>query len=163
LIFKSESMKKSKSITIAVLVLLLAVVSSCEGYTKSRGKFVSETPIDKNQQQHISKTKFDSLVDGSILLLKTKRIGAINDEQHVVIMMCLNTIPLAHTKQLEPRFQGGRYDELNSIAERKKYDEKIIRVYRSWQPNKGRGYYFPSLQMELGGTPAPYAWFDVEE
>lgn len=122
-----------------------------------------KTIVDKNQQQQISKMQFDSLVDVSIHLLKTKRIGAINDEQHIVIMMCLNTIPLAFTKQLEPRFQGGRYDELKTIAERKKYDEKIIRVYHIRKLNKGHGWYFPSLQMELGGSPAPYAWFDVGE
>jgi hypothetical protein len=43
------------------------------------------------------------------------------------------------------------------------YERDIVKVYTKWIPNKGMGFYFPQLKMELYGTPMPYAIFEVSE
>ncbi|SFD24031.1 hypothetical protein SAMN05518672_1011206 [Chitinophaga sp. CF118] len=49
-----------------------------------------------------------------------------------------------------------RNDKLTSY-----YTKDIITVYKEWIPNRGMGFYFPKLQMELYGTPMLYAIYNV--
>ena len=112
--------------------------------------------FNRDSSKHISQKDFDLLVDECIKLLQTKKIFAISDAQHIQIMMCLNTIFMRSLKT-------GRYDELNKISEEKKYTRAIKKVYPNWIPNRGMGFYFPELKMELYGTPFQYAVYDITE
>ena len=60
--------------------------------------------FDKNLQKSISKVEFDKLVKASILLLQTKELADISNDQHIEIMMCLNTIFMARDSDLKKRF-----------------------------------------------------------
>lgn len=119
--------------------------------------------FNRDVQQVITKTAFDSLIDRSILLLNTKPLTEIGDTGHIGIMMCLNTIMMAHDTGFSQRFKGSRYERLEKLTEQKNYVRDIITVYPEWIPNRGLGEYFPKLQMELYGTPMLYAWFDVTD
>ena len=118
--------------------------------------------INLDEQKSISKMEFNQLVDSSTTLLKTKALSEISDTNHIMIMMCLNTIPMALDSNLNNRFTGGRYDTLIKWETNKKYTQDIIKVYPKWIPNRGMGYYFPKLKMELYGTPRLYAYFAVK-
>jgi hypothetical protein len=108
--------------------------------------------------------EFNRLVDRSIKLLQTKSLSAISDTDHINIMRCLNTIFMVHKEvSIEERFSGGRYTELENTERKVNYEKDIVKVYTKWIPNRGMGYYFPLLKMELYGTPMPYAIFKVSE
>ncbi len=117
-----------------------------------------------NRDSLISVTliEFDRLVDTSIDLLRTKHLSEISDLENRNIMMCLNTILMAHDTSLERRFAKGRYETLEQAAKEQKYTANIIKRYPEWTLNRGMGFYFPKLQMELYGTPSLYAWFQVK-
>jgi len=112
------------------------------------------TKLNPDSSKTISKVAFDNLVDTCIKLLQTKQLLKITDSGHIDIMMCLNTI-------LVRQLTGGRYDKLKTIANEKNYTKDIIKIYPDWIPNKGMGFYFPKLKMELYGTPRLYAVFNV--
>lgn len=105
----------------------------------------------------ITQSEFDEKVAASILNLETKTLKEISDAEHITIMMCLNTIFVRRD------FEGGHYQKLNEVAKQKKYTEKITEVYPEYTPNRGMGYYFPKLKMELHGTPSPYAVYKIKE
>jgi hypothetical protein len=109
----------------------------------------------------ITEIEFDILVDSSIYLLTTHDLSDISDDDHKNIMMCLNTIFMASDSSLQRRFVSGRYKRLEAVAEKNNYTDNIIKIYPEWLPNRGMGFYFPKLDMELYGTPRLYAWFQV--
>jgi hypothetical protein len=119
--------------------------------------------IDLDSPKPVSLVTFNRIVDHSIKLLQTKKLADISDTDHINIMMCLNTIFM--TKQngsFQKRFTGGNYQALVRISDEKKYTKNVIKVYPNWIENRGMGFYFPKLKMELYGTPRPYALFNVQ-
>jgi hypothetical protein len=123
---------------------------------------------DKNFNRDSSKTislvEFNYRVDRAAELLKTKELSAISDTDHINIMMCLNTIFMVRKKHsIEQVFTGSRYKELETLADKLKYGPSLSKVYTKVIPNRGMGFYFPQLKMELYGTPYRYAIFNVLE
>ncbi|TWI95333.1 hypothetical protein JN11_04448 [Mucilaginibacter frigoritolerans] len=124
--------------------------------------------IDKSFNIDSSKTisliEFNHRVDRATELLRTKELQAISDSDHINIMMCLNTIFMVHKKySIEKVFTGGRYKELETAERKVNYEKDIVEVYPKYIWNRGMGYYFPKLKMELYGTPHLYAIFNVIE
>ena len=129
---------------------------------KVNAQEVKKTKLDK--QKSISIKEFNQLIDSSIVLLKTKDLKEISDSNHIMIMMCLNTIQMSVDTNLNDRFVGERYATLVSWETyNKNYMHNITKVYPNWIHNRGMGYYFPKLKMEVYGTPKLYAIFDVKE
>jgi hypothetical protein len=110
--------------------------------------------FNRDSSKSISLTEFNKQVNDCIVLLQTKKLKDISDQQHIQIMMCLNTIFIG-------RFNGGVYAKLEKIKEKANYEREITKVYKEWIPNRGMGFYFPKLQMELYGTPRMYAVYHV--
>ena len=77
-------------------------------------------------------------------------------------MMCVNTINIVNASFIEPKFTSKRYKKLQDIVKKIDYSRNIVKVYPTFSWNTGMGYYFPKLNMELDGLPAPYSTFDVE-
>jgi len=102
----------------------------------------------------ISKKDFNNLIDSCINLLQTKELTQISDSGHIDIMMCFNT-------SLYLGFREETYKILKNLLEEKDYWRKIITIYPDWIYNRGEGYYFRKLKMEVGGTPRRYAIFRV--
>jgi hypothetical protein len=118
--------------------------------------------FDPNLCRSISVSSFDSLVSRSIVLLKTMDLSQICDSDQIAIMRCLNTIIFIIKKPaFEKRFNDDKYQSLVRISEEKDYSRNIIKVYPKWIPNRGMGFYFPKLKMEVYGMPMPYAMFNV--
>ncbi len=125
-------------------------------YTNNDTVYLDKVPFNRDSSISITKFNFDKLIDSCILLLQTRELKDISDEQHIQIMMCLNTIGMRSLK-------GGRFDQLLKVSDDKKYTQDIIKVYKEWSPNRGMGFYFHKLKMELYGTPSPYAVYKVTE
>jgi hypothetical protein len=120
---------------------------------KSRFSNTVFPPPPFDSYKSITLTAFDEIVNHSIELLQTKKLSEIADHDHINIMMALNTIFMRD-------FLGGHYKQLKVLAD-KKYVREITKVYKEWIPNRGMGFYFPKLKMELYGTPSLYAIFNV--
>jgi hypothetical protein len=158
---------------ISILIIALALTFPF----KSFGQKI-KMDFDPDSGKTISLTEFNQRVDRAIEVLQTKKIAQIADSDHVNIMMCLNTIFMTRENKRGPlitatpdstikmyasipRFKNGRFKHLEDIVEQKKYEENIIKIYPKWTSNRGMGYYFPKLKMELYGSPHWYAWFHV--
>jgi 5-hydroxyisourate hydrolase-like protein (transthyretin family) len=111
--------------------------------------FLDKVAFNRDSSIVISLLNFDKQITDCINLLSKKNLREISDEQHITILM--------------RNFRGGLYDEIKQLAEEKKYTEDIIKVYPKWVANRGMGFYFPDLNMELYGTPMPYAIYNVEQ
>lgn len=138
-----------RSIFVVALILLVS-----NGFAQKR---------DRDTPKNISQSQFDKLVDTSIVLLQNKKLSDISDSGHINLMMCLNTIFMAHDTDFNKLYKGGRYEQLEKVVNEKEYTRNITKVYPEWHANRGMGFYFPKLQMELYGTPFLYACFSVED
>lgn len=117
---------------------------------------INNAKSNLDSSKTISKVSFDNLVDTCIQLLQTKKLSDISDSEHINIMMCLNTIFMR-------QFIGGHYEKLTTVTNEKNYTKDIIKIYPDWIPNRGMGFYFSKLKMELYGTPRLYAIFNVKK
>ena len=162
-----------RKFTISILIIGLALTFSF----KSFGQKI-KMDFDPDSSETISLTEFNQRIDRAIEVLQTKNLNQIADSDHVNIMMCLNTIFMTGSNKRGPlisatpdstvkgyariqRFNNGRYKQLEDITKQKKYQQNIIKLYPEWIPNRGMGFYFPKLHMELYGTPHLYALFEV--
>ena len=143
----------------AYLLLLVTLL----GFSTSNLLAQNTNKFDRDTLIYIDKSYFDVLVDSSIHLLNTTQLDSITDAQHRKIMMCVNTISMAWDSTLQNRFVGGRYQTLEQALQQADYLRNIVLVYPEWVPNRGMGYYFPKIRMELYGTPSLYSWFQVRE
>ena len=136
---------------------------TCFGLVTTHGiAQTNSAGFNPDSSKSISVSSFDSLVSNSIVLLKTKDLSEISDSGHVNIMMCLNTIIFTKRKpSFRNRFTDDKYQRLVRLSEEKGYSRNIIKIYPKWIPNRGMGFYFPKLKMEVYGTPRAYAMFDV--
>lgn len=144
----------------------LVLVFNKEGYMTNKVTFASistydtvlldKVPFNRDSSIRITLTAFDKKIESCIDLLKVKTIKEISEEQHIEIMMCLNTIFMRD-------FKGGHYEELRQLSEKKTYTTEIIKLYPKWTPNRGMGFYFPDLNIELYGTPSLYAIYNVQK
>jgi len=123
-------------------------------FTQNDTVYLDKIPFTEDSSFTISSDGFDRQIESCIKLLQAKQLKEISDDQHIEIMMCLNTI-------FRSRFQGGIYDEFEQVIAKKEYIKGVTKVYPDWSPNLGMGLYFPTLQMELGGTPGLYATYNV--
>jgi 5-hydroxyisourate hydrolase-like protein (transthyretin family) len=116
--------------------------------------FLERKEFNPDSSPDISQKEFDGLVNSSITLLQTQQLKDISDAEHIRIMMCLNTITMQGLK-------GYKYDKLKEVSVQKKYTQNILKIYTHWVPNRGMGFNFYDLKMELYGTPSPYAVYNI--
>jgi hypothetical protein len=124
-----------------------------ESFTQNDTVYLDKVPFNRDSSIKITQADFDQQIDDCIALLQTKPLQDISAEQHIQIMMCLNTIFMRD-------FKGGHYNQLKLLGD-ETYVPGITKVYKEWIPNRGMGFYFPTLQMELYGTPMLYAIYEV--
>jgi hypothetical protein len=87
----------------------------------------------------------------------TRRIIEIHDSDHIKIIRLINTIHMSQDISLK----SGIYAEFIKLIEDKDY-EKEISIYYDRIPNRGMGFYFQKLQVELGGTPHVYSMYSIK-
>jgi len=121
------------------------------------------TKPENDVPQNITLRQFNIRVDRATRLLRTKKLSAISDNDHVNIMMCLNSIAFSELGNNKKGDINNRYKKLEAVAGRKKYAINIVKIYPDPVPNTGLGLYFPKLKMELYGIPAAYAIFDIRD
>lgn len=105
----------------------------------------------------ITRQQFDTLVNKSISLLTNHRIIQIQDADHIMIIRLNNTINMSQ----DASFKNGIYADFIKLVKDKDY-EKEISTYYDWIPNRGMGFYFQKLQVELGGTPHLHSRYTIK-
>jgi hypothetical protein len=101
--------------------------------------------------------QFDSLVRKCFEILKNYPVARIYDEDNLKIIRVYNTI----TFSTDTTFQTGIYANFKKLLQEKEYS-KTLAIYYDWIPNKGMGYYFEQLQVELGGSPHMYSMYTIK-
>jgi hypothetical protein len=158
---------------------ILIFLFICSGISHEVYGQGAETKIDVDQWQKISLTEFNSRIDRAIELLETKQISEISDIDQISIIKCLNTVFMIPPKEFKPvadsikdiykrssafqRFSGGRYEALQRLADEKQYDRNLTKKYPDFIPDRGMGFYFKKLQIELYGTPHHMSMYNVTE
>jgi hypothetical protein len=105
----------------------------------------------------VNKEQFDTIVRRCISLLTTQRIIEIKDADHIKIIRLINSITISQYASLK----NGIYADFMQLIMDKDY-EKEISTYYDWIPNRGMGFYFQKLQIELGGTPHIYSRYTIK-
>jgi len=105
----------------------------------------------------VTRQQFDSIVQHCTSLLMTSRIIEIKDVDHIKIIRLINTINMSQDISLK----SGIYGDFIKRVKDNDY-EKEISTYCDWIPNRGMGFYFQKLQVELGGTPHLYSRFTLK-
>lgn len=105
----------------------------------------------------VTKQQFDTIVQHCTSLLTTRRNIEIKDADHIKIIRLINTINMSQ----DTSFKSGIYAEFMKRVKDKDY-EKEISTYYDWIPNRGMGFYFQKLQVELGGTPHLYSRYAIK-
>lgn len=105
----------------------------------------------------LSKAQFDTIVRDCIALLETHPTIQLKDKDNSTIIRLINTINM-NRYYLD---KNEIYAKFIEVVKSKGY-EKDIAIYYDWVPNRGMGYYFQKLQIELGGTPHLYSQYTLE-
>ena len=126
---------------------------------------------------HISKKRYDILpkpnmdsiirvdaedfsirVKNSLELLKTKRLIELSDQNNIEIIRITNTLWMSQ----DSIYKKGIYKEFSDEISKTNYEKEISTFY-DWIPNRGMGFYFQKLQVELGGTPHLWSRYVIKE
>ena len=105
----------------------------------------------------VTKQQFDSTIIDCTSLLTTHSNIQLKDEDHIKILRLINTISMSQ----ETSFKSGIYSEFMKLVKEKDY-EKDVSIYYDWIPNRGMGFYFQKLQIELGGTPRIFSRYTIK-
>ena len=105
----------------------------------------------------VTKQQFDSTVTVCTTLLTTHSNIQLKDEDHMKIIRLINTIGMSK----ETSFKIGIYSEFMKLVKEKDY-EKDVSIFYDWIPNRGMGFYFQKLQIELGGTPRIFSRYTIK-
>ena len=145
-----------------ILCFLALFIIAAAGYAQSDSATI---PL-WDQPVLISRISFAEVLDSCITALSTQKLKDISDYRHIQIMRCFNTIWMQ-------RLCASSIQVNNKVAEKScafeniyqtvRYAQNITKVYPHWQPNRGMGYYFPDLHMELGGTPTFHSCYELTE
>lgn len=114
---------------------------------------------DQKIQETISKEMFLDLVNQSIKLLENKKLDEIKDFEHIQIIMCINTIKILKSKLEKETI----CEKLLKLEEEKDYGNQLSKnIYTDCIPNRGMGFYYTKIKIELNGAPSKFAWYNLE-
>jgi len=114
---------------------------------------------DRDSMVHVDRVRFDALVGYLDQKLTQDSLANLSDADHINLMRVLNTIMFE--QRPDERFHGGPYQRLEDLSWSTDYRHWAADNLGGWIPNRGMGFYFPKLDMELEGTPTLHGRFNV--
>jgi hypothetical protein len=123
--------------------------------SKKRYDFLKKPNMDSKNV--LTKKQFELKVNESTTNLNKKRLAEISDEANIQIIRLINTIRMSQ----DSLHNTGIYSDFITAVEKTGYEKEIASFYDRI-PNRGMGFYFQKLQVELGGTPRLYSIYMVE-
>lgn len=142
-----------RNLTLTFLIILTSVYQTWG--QRNRMHEIQKVKINWDSTVTISKNQLDSIITKSTTLLKTKKLSEIGDQDHIDICRLYNTASMSYSSD------SLALTNFLELLTEKKYVQNITNVYPDWMPNRGMGFYFPKLQIELGGTPHIISCFTV--
>lgn len=106
----------------------------------------------------VNKNQFDIIIKFCTKLLTVFKINEIQNVDHIKIIRLINAIRISQSDLLK----HGIYADFMKLVEDINYDKQMY-TYYDWIPNKGMGFYFKQLNIELGGTPRMYSVFKIND
>lgn len=104
--------------------------------------------IQKDSTVKVTKPELIYLIQKGTLILANKKIEDLTDDEHILIILLLNTKWLYIPKDdIELNSKIFKFSEaLNEVD----YARKVGEIHE-WVPNLGMGMYFPKLDIHYGG------------
>lgn len=126
-------------------------------------------PGNDEPSKKISLAEFNKRVDRAVFQLKTKKLLAISDSDHINIIKCWNTITFSrkslylglHHRVAKQRFNGIRYKQLEILASYENYVVNLEKIYPETDWGRGGGIYFVKLRVAHAGSPTEDSMYDV--
>lgn len=141
------------------LLFVLSIVLTSYLPQSILGQNIGTKPTFKRDvSPTITKSEFDCLVDETIYFLESNTLEQATDKEHTSMIMCINTVFFKYKKEERYRILKVTFTQVQN-----EYVAFITTHYPDFTYNRGMGFYFPSLKMELLGTPFQYAMFNVDE
>ena len=113
--------------------------------------------IDPDSLIVASRYQFDSMVRECIDVLQKHPVARIYDEDNIRIIRVSNTLAFSR----DTSFKTGIYADFSKLMQQREYNKEIA-IFYDWIPNKGMGFYFKQLHVELGGTPGRYSMYTIQ-
>jgi hypothetical protein len=129
--------------------------SDWEHISKKRYDVLKKPNMDSKNV--LTKKQFELKVNESTSILNNKRLIEITDKENIQIIRLINTILMSQ----DSLYKSGTYSDFIKAVERTSYEKEIASFY-DWIENRGMGFYFQKLQVELGGTPHLYSRYIIE-
>jgi hypothetical protein len=146
-----------KNISIVLFVFSLAFTATAQ---RNRIHEMGKVQLNWDSTIILAPKQFDSLVNKSISVLKTQKLVAIKDKDHIDIIRLYNTSFMA-PPNLYTMCDTMALKKFNQLLSETKYLENITKIYPDWIPSRGMGFYISKLQIEFGGTPHGRSYFSV--
>jgi hypothetical protein len=147
-----------RSVLLAALLLPTLLFGQAQG-TDFDDLAVRLHSAHRDSMVQVDSTRFRALVDHLNLKLAHDTLRNWSDTDHINLMRSLNTI-MFEAREGE-RFHAGPYHQLESLSEVAGYRTWAAENLGGWVPNRGMGFYFTKLDMELEGTPTLHGRFNV--
>lgn len=122
--------------------------STRTSYYNSKKRYDILSKPNMDSMVTIELVEFKKKVQESTKLLETKKVRELSDEQNIQIIRLTNTLRMNQNSLIRKE----EYKEFEELIVRSNYANKISTSY-DWIQNRGMGFYFQKLQIELGGTP----------
>ena len=147
-----------RSFCLCALLLPVALYGQ-SGSTQFDDLAVRLHSADRDSMVHVDSTRFRALAEHLCLKFKDTPLEAWSEKDHINLMRSLNTIMF----ELRPgeRFHGEPYQRLDDLSWSTDYRHWAAENLGGWVPNRGMGFYFIKLDMELEGTPTLHGRFNV--
>lgn len=114
---------------------------------------------DRDSMVHISGERFHALVMHLTHKLERTPFAQWSTADHINLMRALNTTMFASLPG--ERFHREPYRHMDHLSDSTGYRHWAANNLGGWVPNRGMGFYFPELDMELEGTPTLHGQFNV--
>lgn len=117
------------------------------------------TSLHRDSMVPLDSVRFHALVEHLCVKFKDDPLPQWSDKDQINLMPCTNTIMFE--SRPEERFARDLFQRLDSLIDPNSYIRWVTERYPKWTPNRGMGFYFPDLDMELHGTPSLRGRFNV--
>lgn len=113
----------------------------------------------RDSMVQVDSVRFRALVEHLNQKLSHDSLRNWSDTDHINLMRALNTIMFE--QRPDERFHDGPYQRLEDLSWGTEYRHWAAENLGGWVPNRGMGFYFTKLDMELEGTPTLHGRFNV--
>ena len=118
----------------------------------------TRSPGGKHIEEEITLGDFQKKLEACAFWLNSLSFTSLSEDQHVEIMRSYNTVWINRDELTEIRTSVEVFEK---ALQNQRYEEKLPE-HLDFTFNRGMGYYFPDLEIEWGGTPRAWSFYQLK-